>query len=1072
MNPIRFLPWLASVRGMIAFSCIIVTCVWLGFSFAQCYLLPPTPTYRPDFGNARWIAPEGARGKAYFRKEVYVAGEVRRAWVMVTAPDLFTVHVNNQGVVGGVSPYGSTTWALTACPTTLLDITPYLRKGTNTISVAVATDSFETPGSLLLRGSIEYTFQRQDFVSDDSWRASTYPSVLNNLMAWTDPMVDDVHWPLAKIITFPYPSLIRPLPVPPRLFQDLMTTQWITAFPQVSHTVVFTRDVQLPFGSRDGWLQVASIGENQVTVNGQNIADSTMADGNNPNGKSAAIVSRRFHFYYIQPWLHSGTNRVSIRVNRFNEPPAMMAQISFRDSGGHFVNIAPNEGWQIDPFEGVARKAIYSPTVNDMGTIVAMPYELNVPSLYLDSVYSRAFLYQSLLGSLIAAGFFGLHLLVTQRLLRNGDRMRAIGLDALLHVPVLIALFLLYLLRGDAHVRPDWPLQPAWLWLILVLWLVLRWLTVTELSRPRVTARQDRWFSAWLGGRGFGLVLIAITVLSFSFRVVGLNRFSIGNDESTIVWEAHGIWERGYPSKDCNGVIVRASTYELVPYPVTLATLFFGWSDWAVRIPALLFATFTTFNLGRMGRDMFSSRVGLIAALLHAINPVDIYWGHDCFHPAQDQFFAGMCVWSFYRAAREPGRLDPWHFMLACLYFIGLYFSWEGAVFVLPCLGLAMILINPRRWGWLRQWPLYLGVFVVSAVVIVQLGTRAIKVPNYMTIGIGLVTKSPGLLFLDPTTDTTYYTAGILSYPCHLLIDLMFVLGLFYVGRSRPLRYIMFMFCALLFIYSNLMPIYSVRYFYYFQSFLLLGAAAAMVYLADTLRQLARAEWGVMGKWTATWSARAGFVLVVMMCCGNMGLRIMPDRENAGFAGAFAPDFRPAAAYIMSHLQPGDYVMGNQLYLYYAKKYPDGSEGMAETNQMIFDPKLGRFGGFEQILYRGAALVTMRDLSDAISHHRRVWIVDANPSIAGPDSIKSDTDTFIDNNARLVYSSYIVDIHLSEGFDTNKSEADPDPDLPPSSAGLFAEKKLDKTINKGLNGEAATTSNSGNLANPTNLQIP
>ncbi len=1075
MIPARQLPWVVSIRGMVAIACIATACVWLGLSFAKPYVLPPQPTYRPDFGKAHWIAPDGPEGRAYYRKELYVTGPVRRAWVMATAPDSLAIYVNSQQVSGNnptAAANASTAEALTACPTALVDITPYLKVGTNTLAISVSSQNFNTPGSLLLRGAIEYEMDRQDFISDESWRASTYPNVLDNLMSWTDPALDDFHWPLAKITTFPYPSCIRPVVVPPALFEGVIKAQWMSAFPEVSRSAVFTRSFQLPSGIKDGWLQVASVGQNLVTVNGRTIAGSVESDRDNMGGPVSPLASAQLHYYYIKPWLRSGSNRISIRVDSFSENPALMAQISYQNPAGNYVVLAPNQDWQVQNVEGnEKREVVYSPTVTIAGAIISNPVQLVGASAYLNSVYSTLELKTLFWGLLIGAVFFLIHLLIAQCLFqRNGrDRSRAVALDALFHVPVILALLFLQLLRYDAHFQPEWAQQPGWFWLILILWIALRVWAVIEFNRPRQIVQEDRWWSTWVQGRGFLLALSFITVFSFGLRVSGINLFSLNNDEITIVQEVKGVWARGYPSKDYRNDVVRASSYELLSYPIAASTLLFGWSDWAVRIPALLFGTFTTWNIGRMGRDMFSSRVGLIASLLHAIIPINVYWARNCFHPADDQFFGVLCLWSFYRAIREPGELNPWQFTLTCLYFLGLYFSWEGSVFVLPAFVIAIMVLNPRRWGWLRQWPLYLGLAVVCSCVLIQLGTRSIKIPYFLTIGLGLANQGPGLIFLDPTGYTNYYTSGVMIYPCHILLTLLFLLGFFYIGRSRALRYVLVMFFALLFFYSNFLPIYSNRYFFFYQCLLLVGASASLVYLSDTLQQLARREWGRAGRLTARWSSYASLVLIIVMATGGgLGLTIvnaLPE-DSTAYYGAYSVDYRKACRYISDNFRPGDLVMGNQYYVYFGNKSPDVNQNIVENSRSIFDPTLGPFGTFEQINYRVPSLLTERDLVDCFSKAQRIWFIVDQPPLIGPDVIQVANERYITHRSRLVYSTFLINIYLCEGMATKANEAIPDLGLPPTAALLFGQHNSPNYIQDSLHGILTRTPD---VIQPSNL---
>ena len=170
---------------------------------------------------------------------------------------------------------------------------------------------------------------------------------------------------------------------------------------------------------------------------------------------------------------------------------------------------------------------------------------------------------------------------------------------------------------------------------------------------------------------------------------------------------AQGVWQRGYPSVDNHGLVLRLTTYEFLPYPMALCGLVFGWHGWAVRIPAMLFGTFTAWNIGRMGRDLFSPFIGLLTAFVYTIIPLEVYFAAHCIHPQQTQFFMLLCIWAFYRANRKVGVLESKDFYKACVFFCCGYLSWEGSAFVLPALAVSLIFLHPGRFQWLRQFHLY-----------------------------------------------------------------------------------------------------------------------------------------------------------------------------------------------------------------------------------------------------------------------------------------------------------------------------------------------------------------------------
>src|SRR5262249_30275277 len=154
-------------------------------------------------------------------------------------------------------------------------------------------------------------------------------------------------------------------------------------------------------------------------------------------------------------------------------------------------------------------------------------------------------------------------------------------------------------------------------------------------------------------------------------------------------------WELGFPFNRVAGEIKPATSYELVPYPIAIASLLFSDSEWAARLPSLIMGTLCIGVVALMGRRLFNWKTGLSAAFIYACLPLDIRWGQNCFHPQQCQFMALLTIWFFY----EGVRVRPFnhkYLTAATVTFCAAYLSWEGSVFIFPSLFLALIVV---RWG-------------------------------------------------------------------------------------------------------------------------------------------------------------------------------------------------------------------------------------------------------------------------------------------------------------------------------------------------------------------------------------
>ena len=1036
-GPFPLIKWYGSRAGVTGALLVLLTAMALGLYVSGVYVDSSPPVYSPDFGNAQWITPPQAQAVGYFRKNLYVPQTVRHAWLLVTAPDSFNVYINNSRIPGSdpVSRrVGATAALIPGSPTALIDITPYLKRGTNTVAVFVMSSSYGRNAALRVRGTIHYDMASQDFISNESWRASSYSGVLKDLIPWTDPTLDDVHWPLARTFTPSQVEKEQPLTVPPWLFQEPLKSHWICSFAGSPQRSTFSTVIQAPPDYRDGWLQISSTGKNKVLLNGHVVADSSQQSDVADSSSDTSI-----HFFWIQPWLKAGSNDLVVRVDDPRESPTLLAQLSYQDGAGGIHHAVSDGTWNVQGLTGFEEKAVDLGLLTYNGkTTLSLPPRQNYPTPFAASTISNQAIEGWFWGIAVAVIVLIVHLLVSDRMVARGTlpATQALSLDAILHLPVLLLLGVLALLNYDADLQPEWLSNSAWLGLILAAWVGLRWWVLRRLDKKEeAPVAGVPPFFAWIGAEGFTLALATVTFIAFALRLAGIDLFSLDQDETLVYYAAQGVWARGYPSVENHGEIVRLTTYELLPYPVALSALFFGWSDWSVRIPALLFGTFTAWNLGRMGRELFGPLVGLLTAACYTVIPWDVYYARHCLHPAQTQFFALLCFWSFYRAISVPDAIEKKEFYKCCLFFVCTYLTWEGSAFILPVLALMLLIMHPGRWGWLRQLHVYVGLAFVAMVVILQLVNRGAK-PSYLMLGFGLTNLSPSLVFLDQTGITNFYATGILLEQCHIILVICMLFGLFFIFESRPLRYVLLLFGLLLFAYSNFLPVYTSRYFFFYQSLLVLGACASLVYLCRAVFDLGMVlPLATVRKMTASLLvAAAAFVLFIS---STFFLRLLnfkiQSEDTSTRYGLYSSEAGAACRYVRDHLLPGDFVSGNFNYSYYHQsgKYVDFTLNQYLGQLSIFDPDSTPFGEYQNIYVRIQSLLNQRDFARVFSRCKRLWYIAYLGPTNGNDVIHS-AQSYVLSRSRVVYSGYNVSVYLAEGMPTKAGEKIPDLGLPPS----------------------------------------
>ena len=159
---------------------------------------PPFPSYRLDFKNAQWIRSGENGPHTYFRKRIFISDEIEQAWIQVSATDSYRLFINNSEIHNPEA--GAPTWtgsSIPAKPALLWDITKLLKPGTNAIAVEVDRSSYPGGAELLVRGLIRHKTSQLAFASDPSWKATDAPGMIPYLGPWTDPELDQNHWPAA-----------------------------------------------------------------------------------------------------------------------------------------------------------------------------------------------------------------------------------------------------------------------------------------------------------------------------------------------------------------------------------------------------------------------------------------------------------------------------------------------------------------------------------------------------------------------------------------------------------------------------------------------------------------------------------------------------------------------------------------------------------------------------------------------------------------------------------------------------------------------------------------------------------
>ncbi|AHY47097.1 Dolichyl-phosphate-mannose-protein mannosyltransferase [Rubrobacter radiotolerans] len=217
--------------------------------------------------------------------------------------------------------------------------------------------------------------------------------------------------------------------------------------------------------------------------------------------------------------------------------------------------------------------------------------------------------------------------------------------------------------------------------------------------------RDTRW------GALFTLALTGVVALAAGLRFFGLGLQSLWVDELASLWFAD-------PARGLAGVVagtandVHPPGYHVVLY---FTMLLLGDAEWAVRLPSAVAGTLAVVAIFFLGRELYSRREGLVAALFTAVFFAPVYYSQEARSYSLLLLFSVLTAllwWRVYgrlREGRRPAPVDAALYVaaaLACSYLH--YFG----LFLVAFQGAALLALNLRQ---LRSAAWAVGLFVPVA---------------------------------------------------------------------------------------------------------------------------------------------------------------------------------------------------------------------------------------------------------------------------------------------------------------------------------------------------------------------
>jgi mannosyltransferase len=469
--------------------------------------------------------------------------------------------------------------------------------------------------------------------------------------------------------------------------------------------------------------------------------------------------------------------------------------------------------------------------------------------------------------------------------------------------------------------------------------------------------------------RSFWLV-VALVLLAFFLRVYRLDHVSLRGDESfTVIYSAKPLaelWE----------VIRDVEPNPPLYYFALRGTMFLlGQSDFAARLLSALFGVLAVPLLYQVARTLIPDRrtgetVALLAALLMAINPYQIWHGQDVRNYTMWPALSLASLWLLLRALKES-RPALWIGYIATA-LASLYTHYYD-VFIILFENLFVILLHSKDRRLLRRWILVQAILAVLYLPYPLLVSS--RVASYQD-ATGLV---PGLVGIIQESLTTFGFGETLAQPfvtiLFPLLLLLLALGLafaFYHDRGAFAFVLLYTTVPILciFLFTLWRPFFRVRYLIVMAPAYYLGFALGLVALARL-------------RWARVVAVAVGLALLLI----PTGLSL----NNYYFDPAYAKaaDYRGLAAYLEAHAGPEDAIIEN---------YPDPTlsyyyHGPAER---LVLPHRSAVDAVGDLPVRPKA--TGKTLQELLEKHRYLWLI---PYQSGWDP-QGFVENWLDRRARQV----------------------------------------------------------------------
>lgn len=331
-------------------------------------------------------------------------------------------------------------------------------------------------------------------------------------------------------------------------------------------------------------------------------------------------------------------------------------------------------------------------------------------------------------------------------------------------------------------------------------------------------------------------ILLLLILLGFALRVYRLDAMSFWADEVlTPLRSALTVREILSNHITLQGVYSQDTHPPLYFLIIRVTRQLLGTSDFAYRFVAVVFGTLTIPMMARFGRSLFTPRIGLLAAAITTINPLQIWYAQE----ARMYTLLVLCMliatyylWQAWQAA-DARQLPRW---------IGGYLIFAGFAVYTHYTAAFLILAQGIIWLWIlwrkQLWKLVIGVIAVA--ILASLPLIPVVIPRLLTgVEASYSLVSPQTFFLDVVRGFGFGRTADHSQPViftlQILLTIILIIGVWYTHHFRRTFLLIYMLAATV---GLLAGSYIFKPMYLGPHHMMVGSPAFMLLLAVAVAQI------------------------------------------------------------------------------------------------------------------------------------------------------------------------------------------------------------------------------------------